>query len=131
MKGLVLICLLLSACMALRTHHIQTTGGWTSGPADPTIDQYIRGQLSGLSGATLISAQSQVVSGTNYLYTYQRGPTTWAVTMLYQSWNNIAQITRVEKATQWSDSNGNPVQSTASVQLDTRDFTTIAGSKIS
>jgi hypothetical protein len=132
MNRSVVVWLLLSVCLTIRVHHTQTSaGGWTTGPSDPTIDQFIRGQFPGLSGATLISAQSQVVAGTNYLYTYQNGNTTWAVTAFNQPWNNISQITSVQKSTQWTDSNGNPVQTTAFTQLDSRDFTTIAASKIS
>jgi hypothetical protein len=135
MSKFALLLLLVIACTSLKVHHNQlissnpSTGGWSSGPSDPNIDQYIRQQFPYLSGSTLVSAQSQIVSGTNYLYTYQNGNTAWAITVNDQSWANFRQITSVQKTTQWTDQNGNIAQSVISTQLDPRDFTSIVRSK--
>jgi hypothetical protein len=135
MSKLVILLLLVIACTTLKVNHNQviapnpSTGGWSSGPSDPNIDQYIRQQFPYLSGSTLVSAQSQIVSGTNYLYTYQNGNTVWAITVNDQSWANFRQVTGVQKSTQYTDLNGNIAQSVISTQLDPRDFTTIVRSK--
>jgi hypothetical protein len=131
MNKLVFLSLLIVLSTTLKVHHNQQTlpGGWTSTPSDPNIDQYIRQQFPYLSSATLTSSQSQVVTGTNYLYTYQYGSNIWSITVNDQPWANYRQVTSVQKTSQSNDQNGNPIQTILSTQLDPRDFTSIARSK--
>jgi hypothetical protein len=131
MNKLVFFALMIALCSTLKVNHHQQglPGGWTSAATDPNIDQYIRQQFPYLSSATLTSAQTQVVSGTNYLYTYQNGNTIWAITVNDQPWANYRQVTSVQKTTQSYDLYGNPIQTILSTQLDQRDFTTIVRSK--
>jgi hypothetical protein len=133
MNKLVTICLLIVLCTSLKVNHNQLTvpGGWSPAQSDPNIDQYIRQQFPYLSSATLTSAQTQVVTGTNYLYTYQYGNSVWAIIVNDQPWANYRQVISVQKTTQSTDAYGNILQTVLSTQLDPRDFTAVARSKFS
>lgn len=92
MRRALSIALALTVCFSAKIHHDETTsvttGGWSSTTVDSAIDQYIRQQYPGLDGSTLTSTQSQIVAGTNYLYTYTKGNTAWAITVFDQPWTN-------------------------------------------
>lgn len=139
MKKFILLALALAISYSLSIDHQQVAvtttstpvgaGGWSASTVDSNIDQYIRQQFPSLSGATLTSTKSQIVAGTNYEYTYQKGNTEWIITVFDQSWTNTRQVTSVQKIIQANDANGNAVENTVSTQLESRDFTTIARTK--
>jgi hypothetical protein len=134
MKKLLSIAFALAVCFTSKIHHNEVasvaTGAWSSTAVDSTIDQFIRQQYPGLEGSTLTSTQSQIVAGTNYLYTYTKGNTSWTVSVFDQPWTSTRQINGVKKTTNSTDPSGNPVTTVTGTSLDSRDFTTIARTQI-
>jgi hypothetical protein len=79
---------------------VQVVGQWSVtslNSINSEIDQWIRSQFPALKSATITKAESQVVSGMNYKYTYSLNGVGYAVTVWDQPWLNSRQVTSVEK----------------------------------
>ena len=97
-------------------------GGWTEHKVedkDNDIDSFIKKEIPELADATLVKVRTQVVSGTNYEYTYAKDNKKWRITVWDQPWLKHREMTGVARIVSSVNKNGDTVQTTTSVEKET------------